>query len=88
MNLLHNIRVYDILWALERVIEIDSLLFNKDTKRHRLYRGLSLLVLRLLIRYQEERERERQLLGSYFNTQILVCDSDEEVPDLVPNDSN
>ena len=76
--------MYNILWALERVLEVDFIIF-KNTTRHRLYRDLTLLVVRHLLNCQKDRERKRLVLESH--TQSLAYDSDEEVPDLVPNDT-
>ena len=84
MNLFHHTKVYNILWALERVLEVDFIIF-KNTTRHRLYRDLTLVVVRHLLNCQKDRERKRLVLESH--TQLLAYDSDEEVPDLVPNDT-
>ena len=82
MNLFHHFEEYNILWALERVLEVDFII-HRDIVRHRLYHELTLLVVRYLLRCQEDRERERSRLER--NSQLLAGDSDEDVPDLVPN---
>ena len=84
MNLFHHTKVYNILWALERVLEVDFIIF-KNTTRHRLYCDLTLFVVRHLLNCQKDRERKRLVLESH--TQSLAYDSDEEVPDLVPYDT-
>ena len=83
MNLLHHFKEYNILWALERVLEVDFII-HKNIERHRLYQELTLLVVRYLLRCQEDRERERSRLEG--NSQLLASDSDEDVPDLIPNE--
>ena len=83
MNLLHHFKEYNILWALERVLEVDFII-HKNKERHRLYQELTLLVVRYLLRCQEDRERERSRLEG--NSQLLASDSDEDVPDLIPNE--
>ena len=84
MNLLHHhFKEYSILWALERILEVDFII-NQNTTRHQLYRDLTLLVVRYLLRCQEVRDRERFVTES--DTSLLVSDSDEDIPDLVPND--
>ena len=85
MNLLSHIKIYDILWALERVLEVDSIFFGRVLKRLHFYRSLVLFATRLLLRYQEERDRERWWLRGQLFTQVLEYDSDEDVPDLVDN---
>ena len=85
MNLLSHFKIYDILWALERVLEVDSIFFNRALNRYYLYCSLVLFVTRLLLRYQEERDRERRWLRGQLFTQVIEYDSDEDVPDLVDN---
>ena len=85
MNLLSHIKTYDILWALERVFEVDSIFFDRVRNRFYLYRSLVLFATRLLLRYQEERDRERRWLRGRLFTQVLEYDSDKDVPDLVDN---
>ena len=82
MNLFHHFEEYNILWALERVLEVDFII-HRDILRHQLYHKLTLLVVRYLLRCQEDRERERSRLEG--NSQLLASDSDEDVPDLIPN---
>ena len=85
MNLLSHIKIYDILWALERVLEVDSIFFGRVPDRFCLYRSLILFTTRLLLRHQEERDRERRWLRGQLFTQVLEYDSDVDVPDLVDN---
>ena len=85
MNLLSHFKIYDILWALERVLEVDSFFFDRSPDRYYLYCRFILFATRLLLRYQEERERERHWLRGQLFTQVIEYDSDEDVPDLVDN---
>ena len=85
MNLLSHFKIHDILWALERVLEVDSIFFDRCPNRYYLYHSLILFATRLLLRYQEERERERRWLRGQLFTQVIEYDSDEDVPDLVDN---
>ena len=85
MNLLGHIKIYDILWVLERVLEVDSIFFGRVPDMFYLYCSHILFATRLLLRYQEERDRERRWLRGQLFTQVLEYDSDDDVPDLIDN---
>ena len=85
MNLLGHIKIYDILWALERVLEVDSIFFGRVPDRFYIYCSLILFTTRLLLRYQEERDRERRWLRGQLFTQVLEYDSVDDVLDLIDN---
>ena len=48
MNIFRNKKVYDFLWALERVLEVDFIISNRNPDRYKTYRNLSLIVIKLL----------------------------------------
>ena len=48
MNVFQNKKVCDLLWALERVLEVDFIISNRNQGRYKIYRNLSLVVIKLL----------------------------------------
>ena len=88
MNVFRNKKVYDLLWALERVLEVDFIISNRNQGRYKIYRNLSLVVIKLLnatLARQQQLEREKYILIVPITgeSKQLDWDSDDDIPDLI-----
>ena len=88
MNVFRNKKVYDLLWALERVPEVDFIISNRNQGRYKIYRNLSLVVIKLLnatFARQQQLEREKYILIVPITgeSKQLDRDSDDDIPDLI-----
>ena len=88
MNVFRNQKVYDLLWALERVLEVDFIISNRNQGRYKIYRNLSLVVIKLLNatfarRQQLEREKYILIIPITGESKQLDQDSDDDIPDLI-----
>ena len=88
MNVFRNKKVYDLLWALERVIEVDFIISNRNQGRYKIYGNLSLVVIKLLnatLARQQQLEREKYILIVPITEESkqLGRDSDDDIPDLI-----
>ena len=88
MNVFQNKKVYDLLWALERVLEVDFIISNRNQGRYKIYRNLSLVVIKLLnatLARQQQLEREKYILIVPITgeSKQLDRDSDDDIPDLI-----
>ena len=88
MNVFRNQKVYDLLWALERVLEVDFIISNRNQGRYKIYRNLSLVVIKLLNatlarRQQLEREKYILIIPIMGESKQLDRDSDDDIPDLI-----
>ena len=88
MNVFRNQKVYDLLWALERVLEVDFIISNRNQGRYKIYRNLSLVVIKLLnatLARQQQLEREKYILIVPITgeSKQLDRDSDDDIPDLI-----
>ena len=88
MNVFQNKKVYDLLWALERVLEVDFIISNRNQGRYKVYRNLLLVVIKLLnatlARQQQlEREKYKLIIPIMGESKQLDRDSDDDIPDLV-----
>ena len=88
MNVFRNKKVYDLLWALERVLEVDFIISNRNQGRYKIYRNLSLVVIKLLnatLARQQQLEREKYILIVPITgeSKQLDRDSDDDIPDLI-----
>ena len=88
MNVFRNQKVYDLLWALERVLEVDFIISNRNQGRYKIYRNLSLVVIKLLnatLARQQQLEREKYILivPIMGESKQLDRDSDDDIPDLI-----
>ena len=90
MNVFRNKKFYDLLWALERVLEVDLIISNSNPGRYKIYCNLSLIVIKLLnatLARRQQLEKEKYILivpvigGSEQSNQ----DSDDDIPDLIKN---
>jgi len=91
-------RFYNILWALERILEVDYNFNLRDPERYQLYHSLSLAIVRLvktLILQHLGIIREGQERIVFFEPHIpevnigeISSDSDNDVPDLEDIDGN
>ena len=76
------------MWALERVLEVDFIISNKNQGRCKIYRNLSLVVIKLLNatlarRQQLERERYILIIPITEESKQLGRESDDDIPDLI-----
>ena len=88
MNVFRNKKFYDLLWALERVLEVDFIISNRNQGRYKIYRNLSLVVIKLLnatLARQQQLEREKYILIVPITEEgkQLGRDSDDDIPDLI-----
>ena len=88
MNVFRNQKVYDLLWALERVLEVDFIISNRNQGRYKIYRNLSLVVIKLLnatLARQQQLEREKYILIVPITgeSKQLDRDSDDDILDLI-----
>ena len=88
MNVFRNKKFYDLLWALERVLEVDFIISNRNQGRYKIYRNLSLIVIKLLNaalanRQQLEREKYILIVPIMEEGKQLGWDSDDDIPDLI-----
>ena len=88
MNVFRNKKVYDLLWALERVLEVDFIISNRNQGRYKIYQNLSLVVIKLLnatLARQQQLEREKYILIVPITgeSKQLDWDSDDDIPDLI-----
>ena len=88
MNIFRKQKVYDLLWALERVLEVDFIISNRNQGRYKIYRNLSLVVIKLLnatLARQQQLEREKYILIVPITEESkqLDRDSDDDIPDLI-----
>ena len=88
MNVFRNKKVCDLLWALERVLEVDFIISNRNQGRYKIYRNLSLVVIKLLdatLARQQQLEREKYILivAITEESKQLGRDSDDDIPDLI-----
>ena len=88
MNVFRNKKVYDLLWALERVLEVDFIISNRNQGRYKIYRNLLLVVIKLLnatLARQQQLEREKNILIIPITgeSKQLDWDSDDDIPDLI-----
>ena len=88
MNVFRNQKVYDLLLALERVLEVDFIISNRNQGRYKIYRNLSLVVIKLLNatlarRQQLEREKYILIIPITGESKQLDWDSDDDIPNLI-----
>ena len=88
MNVFRNKKICDLLWALERVLEVDFIISNRNQSRYKIYRNLSLVVIKLLnatLARQQQLERERYILiiPVMEESKQLGWESDDDIPDLI-----
>ena len=88
LNVFRNQKVYDLLWALERVLEVDFIISNRNQGRYKIYRNLSLVVIKLLnatLARQQQLESEKYILivPIMGESKQLDRDSDDDIPDLI-----
>ena len=88
MNVFRNKKVCDLLWALERVLEVDFIISNRNQGRYKIYQNLSLVVIKLLNatlarRQQLERERYILIIPITEKSKQLGRESDDDIPDLI-----
>ena len=88
MNVFRNKKICDLLWALERVLEVDFIISNRNQGRYKVYRNLSLVVIKLLNatlarRQQLERERFKLIIPVTEGSRQLDWESDDDIPDLI-----
>ena len=88
MNVFRNKKIYNLLWALERVLEADFIISNRNQSRYKIYRTLSLVVIKLLnatLARQQQLGREKYILIVPITEESkqLDRDSDDDVPDLI-----
>ena len=88
MNVLRNKKIGDLLWALERVLEVDFIISNRNPGRYKIYRNLSLVVIKLLnatlARQQQlERERFKFIIPVSEEIRQMAWELDDDTPDLI-----
>ena len=88
MNVFRNKKVYDLPWALERVLEVDFIISNRNKGRYKIYRNFSPVVIKLLnatLARQQQLEREKYILIVPITgeSKQLDQDSDDDIPDLI-----
>ena len=87
-------RLYNILWALERILEVDYNLNLRNSDRYRLYQSLSLAIVKvvreLLFRHTEvvREGQERVIFLEQYIPEVIDTESDEDIPDLIDEDGN
>ena len=90
MNVFQNKKFCDLLWALERVLEVDFIISNRNQGRYKIYQNLSLIVIKLLnvaLARQQQLGKEKYILIVPITEKGEPSDrdSDDDIPDLVDN---
>ena len=90
MNVFRNKKFCDLLWALERVLEVDFIISNRNQGRYKIYRNISLIVIKLLnmaLARQQQLGKEKYILIVPITEKGEPSDrdSDDDIPDLVDN---
>ena len=88
MNVFWNKKFCDLLWALERVLEVDFIISNRNPGRYKIYRNLLLIVIKLLnaalARWQQlGKEKYILIVPVTGKSEQLGQDSDDDIPDLI-----
>ena len=88
MNVFRNKKFCDLLWALERVLEADFIISNRNQGRYKIYQNLSLIVIKLLNaalvrRQQLGKEKYILIVPVTGKGEQLGRDSDDDIPDLI-----